>query len=130
MRSITRFAVVTAVGIGCLAPMGVASAADAVQRSGTCTGSSSITLRAAEAAGDAANLRLSVNSRLPRQVWNVQLFRQGNQIFAGQRTENAQGDFVVTRSAPEVNGVNDVYSARARNTATGEVCTARVVLPE
>src|SRR4051812_26672247 len=111
MRAISRAAVVTAVAIGCLGPMGVASAANAVQRNGTCTGPSAITLRAAEAAGDNANLRLSVNSQLPRQVWNVQLSRQGNQFFATQVRENAQGDFVVTRSAREVNGVNDAYSA-------------------
>src|SRR3954452_23215011 len=111
MRSISRLAVVTAVGIGCLVPMGAASAADAVQRSGTCTGASSITLRAAEGAGDTANLRLAVNSQLPRQTWTVRLFRQGNQFFTAQVSENTTGDFVVTRTAREVNGVNDAENA-------------------
>ena len=129
MRALTRLSVVALVGVGTLLPITSASAADAVTRSGACSASSTWTIRAAEAAGDFANVTLSVNSNRAGQTWNVQMFRQGARFFSGQRTTNAAGDFSLTRSAREVNGVNDVYTARARNTATGETCSARVVLP-
>jgi len=45
-------------------------------------------------------------------------------------TANAQGDFTITRNAREVNGVDDVCTARARNLRTGDVGSARVVLPD
>ena len=51
-------------------------------------------------------------------------------FFTTQRTTNSSGDFTVTHNAREANGVNDVYTARARNLSTGEICSARVVLPD
>ena len=59
----------------------------------------------------------------------VDVFRSGQrQRFTW--TVTVAGNFTVTRNAREVNGVNDVYTARARNLATGEICSARVVLPD
>jgi hypothetical protein len=130
MRSLTRLSVVALVSAGTLLPMTAASAADSVTRSGSCSATSSWTMRAAEAEGDVAALRLTVNSSRSGQTWNVTLSRQGNQFFSTQRTTNSQGDFTVTRNAREQNGVNDAYTARARNIRTGEVCSARVVLPD
>jgi hypothetical protein len=130
MRSLTRLSVVALLSAGALLPATAASAADSVTRSGACSANSTWTLRAAEAAGDQAALRLTINSPRAGQTWSVQLFRQGNQFFSAQRTTNAQGDFTVNRSAREVNGVDDVYTARAQNLRTGETCSARVVLPD
>jgi hypothetical protein len=130
MRSLTRLSVVALVGVGTLLPMTAASAADSVTRSGSCSATSSWTMRAAEAEGDVAALRLTVNSSAAGQAWTVTLSRQGSQFFSTQRTTNSQGDFTVTRNAREQNGVNDAYTARARNIRTGEVCSARVVLPD
>lgn len=130
MRSLTRLSVVALVGVGTLLPMTAASAADAVTRSGSCSATSTWTMRAAEADGDVAALRLTVNSTRAGQAWSVALSRQGTQFFTTQRTTDGQGDFVVTRNAREVNGVDDAYTARARNLRTGEVCSARVVLPD
>jgi hypothetical protein len=129
MRSLTRLPVVALVGIGALLPMTAASAADSVTRSGACSATSSWTMRAAEAAGDQASLRLAVNSTRAGQSWSVVLLRQGSQFFSTQRTTDANGDFVVSHAAREVNNVDDVYTARARNLRTGETCSARVVLP-
>ena len=64
------------------------------------------------------------------QTWSVQMARQGTQFFSGRRTTNAAGDFTINTSAREVKNVDDVYTARARNLSTGEVCSARVVLPD
>lgn len=130
MRSLTRLSVVALTGLATLLPMTAASATDAVTRSGSCSNNSNWSLRAAEAEGDNANLRFAVNSPRAGQTWNVRLERQGNQFAFIQVTTNAQGDFVVTRRAREVNGVNDAYTARARNLATGETCVGRVVLPD
>jgi hypothetical protein len=130
MRSLARLSVVALVGAATLLPMSAASAADAVTRSGACSATSTWSLRAAEAEGDVAALRLTVNSTRAGQTWSVALSRQGTQFFSTQRTTNAAGDFTVTRNAREANGVDDVYTARARNLRTGEVCSARVVLPD
>jgi hypothetical protein len=130
MRSLYRLSVVALVGVGTLLPMTASSAADSVTRSGACSATSTWTMRAAEAEGDVANLRLTVNSTQAGQNWSVAMSRQGTQFFSTQRTTNSQGDFTVDRSAREANGVNDVYTARARNLRTGETCSARVVLPD
>jgi hypothetical protein len=130
MRSLTRLSVAALVGAATLLPMSTASAADAVTRSGACSASSTWTMRAAEAQGDVAALRLTVNSTRAGDTWNARLLRPGTQFFATQRTTNAQGDFTVTHSAREANNVDDVYTAMARNLRSGETCSARVVLPD
>jgi hypothetical protein len=130
MLSLPRLSLVALVGLGVLIPATSASAADSVTRSGACSATSTWSLRAAEADGDVAALRLVVNSTRAGQAWSVTMARQGTQFFSTQRTTNAQGDFTINRSAREVNDVDDVYTARARNLRTGEVCSARVVLPD
>jgi hypothetical protein len=42
----------------------------------------------------------------------------------------ARVSVVATRSAREVNEVDDAYTARAQNFRTGEIRSARVVLPD
>jgi hypothetical protein len=128
MRTLTRMSVVGLTALDVLLPVTAASAADAVTRTGACTGSSTWSLRAAEAEGDVAALRLFVNSRRAGQTWNVALSRQGSVFLTTHRTTNSAGDFTVTRSAREANDVDDVYTARTLNLSTGEVCSARVVL--
>jgi hypothetical protein len=130
MRSLSRLSLVaTLVGAAVVLPMTPASAADSVTRSGACTATSTWTMRAAEAEGDVAALRLTVDSRRAGQTWSVTLSRQGTQFFSTQRTTDGAGNVVLTRNAREANGVDDAYTARARNLRTGEVCSARVVLP-
>jgi hypothetical protein len=129
-RSLTRLSVIALVVVGALLPVTTAQAADAVTRSGSCSTVSSWTMRAAEGQGDFANLRLTVNSPRAGQRWSVQFARQGVQFASTTVTTNAQGDFTLTRRAREVNNVDDAYTARARNLATGETCAARVVLPD
>jgi hypothetical protein len=130
MRSLTRLSVVALTAVGVLLPVTAASAADSVTRSGSCSGASSWSLRASEAEGDVAALRMVVNSPRAGQTWNVALSRQGSVFFTTRRTTNSAGDFTLTRNAREANGVNDAYTARARNLTTGEICSARVVLPD
>ena len=131
MRTITRLSVIALTGAATLLPMTAASAkgVDSVTRSGACSVGSTWTMRAAEAAGDTAAIRLTVNSATAGQTWSVQMSRQGTQFFSGRRTTNSAGDFTINTSAREVKNVDDVYTARARNLRTGEVCSARVVLP-
>jgi hypothetical protein len=128
--TLTRLSVAGVTALAVLLPATTASAADSVVRSGSCSGSSTWALRATEAEGDVAALRLFVNSTRAGQTWNVVLTRQGNQFFFTRRTTNGAGDFLVTRNAREANDVNDLYTARARNLTTNEVCSARVVLPD
>jgi hypothetical protein len=131
MRSLPRLSVVaTLIGAAVVLPITAASAADSVTRSGACSATSTWSMRAAEANGDVAALRLAVDSSRAGQAWSVALSRQGTQFFSTQRTTDAAGNLVVTRNAREANGVDDVYTARARNLRTGEVCSARVVLPD
>jgi hypothetical protein len=130
MRTLTRLTVVGLTALGVLLPVTTASAADSVVRSGACSGSSTWALRATEAEGDVAALRLFVNSSRSGQTWNVALSRQGSVFLVTQRTTNSAGDILFTRNAREANGVDDVYTARTRNLRTGEVCSARVVLPD
>ena len=131
MRSLSRLSVVAPlIGAAVVLPMTAASAADSVTRSGTCTAASTWTMRAAEADGDVAALRLTVDSSHAGQTWSVALSRQGTRFFSTQRTTDTAGDFTVSRNAREANGVDDVYTARAENLRTGEVCSARVVLPD
>jgi hypothetical protein len=130
MRTFTRLSVVGLTALGVLLPVTTASATDSVVRSGGCSGSSSWALRASEAEGDVAALRLFVNSSRAGQTWNVAFSRQGSVFATTQRTTNSSGNFIATRTAREVNDVNDAYTARARNLRTGEICSARVVLPD
>jgi len=130
MRTLTRLSVAGVTALAVLLPATSASAADSVVRSGACSGSSTWAMRASEAEGDVAALRLFVNSTRAGQTWNVSISRQGTQVFFTRRTTNASGDILVTRNAREANNVNDVYTARARNLTTNEVCSARVVLPD
>jgi hypothetical protein len=129
MRSLNRLSAVALVSVGSLLPMTAASAADSVTRSGSCSATSSWTMTAAEAQGDVAALRLTVNSSTAGQTWRVTLSRQGAQFFSTQVRANNQGDFTVTRNAREQNGVNDSYTARATS-PRGEVCSAQVALPD
>jgi hypothetical protein len=130
MRTLTRLSVAALVGAGVLIPMTGASAADAVTRSGACSGTTTWTLRAAEAAGDQAALRLTIDSTRAGQSWSVALSRQGTQFFSTRKTTDAHGNLTVSRSAPERKNVDDVYTGRATNLRTGETCSARVVLPD
>src|SRR3954454_4520909 len=87
MRTVTRLTVIALTGAATLLPMTAASAkgVDAVTRSGACGAGSTWTLRAAEAVGDNAAIRLTVNSSRAGQPWSVQMSRQGVQFFSGQR---------------------------------------------
>lgn len=114
----------------CLVTIGVAVPALAkdgdVERSGACSGRSDWKMKLSEENG-AIEVEYEVDQNKVGDVWRVRIRRDGNLVFSGtRRTGGPSGSFEVRIVRPNPPG-DDVFTARAVNTSTGEVCRGRAV---
>ena len=94
-----------------------------VRVAGACTGSSTSKLHLSHDNGR-IQVEFEVDQNLNGKTWNVRLKDNGTLFFTGQRTTHApDGSFEVRRLTNNLAGTDHV-TARAKNPASGEVCTA------
>jgi len=103
----------------------MAKGGDAVRDSGSCSGSSTWTLKAKPDSG-VLEVELEVDSNHAGQTWKVRLFDNGSRFFAGSRTTSGpSGSFTVHRRTADYAG-SDVIKARAVH--GDEVCRGSVTV--
>jgi hypothetical protein len=114
-----------AVVLGSAVPV-LARDGDVVAR-GSCTGSSVWKLKAGPRDGR-IEVEFEVDSNRVGQTWSVALRNDGTLFFTGTRVTLApSGSFTVRKTTADGAGP-DVISARARNAASGETCSASVTV--
>ncbi|RIJ77046.1 hypothetical protein D1871_08740 [Nakamurella silvestris] len=98
---------------------------DDVRTSGSCSAGSTWQLKAKPDDGR-IEVEFEVDSNRNGQTWAVALNDQGVRIFTGSRVTHApSGSFSLERRAANRSGT-DTFTAKARNTRTGEVCTGHI----
>jgi hypothetical protein len=107
------------------APAASAKGGDGTRVSGVCSGQSTAQLKI-----KSDNGRLEVEFEIDQNrdgvPWNVQLLRNGKQVFAGTRTTGApSGSFSLERKL--ASGTSHVIRARASR--NGENCTVKLTAP-
>ena len=106
-----------------LANSASASGGGAVRVNGSCTGSSTIKLKA-KARDAALETEFEVDSNRNGQTWNVRLDQNGTTVFSGSRTTGPpSGSFGVSRILTD-NAGTDRLVAVATNARSGERCRA------
>jgi hypothetical protein len=119
-------ALVLAVAIPALASA-PAEASDDVRRSGYCTGSASVKIKAEHDDGR-IELEAEVDSNRRGQTWRWGFRHNGYASFRGRAiTRGSSGSFEVERRAVNARGL-DWFKFRASHRASGQVCVVRVKL--
>jgi DUF4097 and DUF4098 domain-containing protein YvlB len=96
-----------------------------IQVAGTCSASSTSNLKAKHDNGQ-IEVEWQVDSNVVGQTWNVALADNGTIFFKGKRvTQAPSGSFTVRKFTANQPGV-DKITARAKNPATLELCTAKL----
>jgi hypothetical protein len=104
------------------APSALASGAADVQRSGSCSASSTWKLKLKAEDGGQIEVDYEVDQNKVGDVWNVRMTDNGNVFFKGHRTTQApSGSFEVRKLTNNLAGTDRIV-ARATNPATSEVC--------
>ena len=121
-------ALVLAVAIPALAAgPAQAQSGDEVRRTGSCTGSADVKIKAKHDDGR-IELEAEVDSNRIGQVWRWSIRHNGDLSFAGRaRTVAPSGSFEVERRALNAAGL-DSFKFRAKHRASGQVCVVRVKL--
>ena len=121
-RLLAAAGIMLAVGLVAAPSTTLAKAGD-VRVNGDCTGSSTSKLKLSPDNGR-IEVEWEVDSNHNGQTWNVRLRNDGVKFFSGQKVTKApSGSFTVHKRTSNGAGT-DTITARARNAATGEVCTA------
>jgi hypothetical protein len=98
----------------------MANDADVIRR-GSCSGSTDWKLKLSPEDGR-IEVEYEVDSNVSGQTWQVQIQKNGAQIFSGSRmTGGPSGSFELRVVTSNPAGT-DRFRARAMNAATGEVC--------
>ncbi len=98
-----------------------------VERSGSCSGSADWKLKAKPDDGR-IEVEGEVDSNVNGQVWAWKIKHDGNVSASGRSTTRApSGSFSVERRMVDTAG-SDVFTFRAENTRSGEVCRGTVTL--
>ena len=99
-----------------------------VRHAGTCTVRSTSKIKIKEEDGGRLEVEFEVDQNRNGQKWGVVLRRNGTVVVrTSARTRAPSGSFSVERLIGGTAG-SDTVTGVARNTASGETCTARVVL--
>jgi hypothetical protein len=99
-----------------------------VRHAGTCTLSSTSKIKVKEEDGGRLEVEFEVDQNRNGRKWGVVLRRDGAVVVrTSARTKAPSGSFSVERLIGDSAGA-DAVTGVARNAATGETCTARVVL--
>lgn len=125
----TRLVLAAVVLFGALGAVVPASAGggDGVEKAGNCNGASSSKLKI-KARDNKLEVEFEVDQNVNGAKWKVVLKHDGNRFFSGTRTtKGPSGSFSLERNVNDSPGT-DKISARARNVAGGEVCTAKASL--
>lgn len=117
-------AVAGAAALGLLAgPAAAANDADVI-REGSCSGASDWKLKLSPENGR-IEIEFEVDQNVVGDVWTVVIKDNGIRVFRGERTTVApSGEFEVRRLVTNLAG-SDFVVAKAVNTVTGEVSSAR-----
>jgi hypothetical protein len=115
----TVVALMVALSVFALAPH--ASAGTEVIREGSCSASSTWTLKVKPDNGR-IEVEFEVDSNVVGQTWRVRIFHNGTRIFHGRpTTQSPSGSFEVRVLANETAGT-DSFRGRASNPESGETC--------
>jgi hypothetical protein len=125
-RSLAAIAVTGAL-VATAAPAALAKDPE-VRRSGTCSQGAAWKLKAKSDNGR-LEVELEVDSNRVGQTWSVRIKDNGVLVHSGTaRTVAPSGSFEVERRVANRAGT-DTITAYARHAASGQTCSARVVLP-
>jgi hypothetical protein len=92
-----------------------------VVRSGSCSGSTDWKLKLSPEDGR-IEVEYEVDSNRVGQTWKVRIAKDGDRIFGGKRTTSGPSGSFEVRVVTSNTAGDDVFKARAKNPATGEVC--------
>jgi hypothetical protein len=107
---------------------GARAGARQVRHAGTCTVRSTSKIKVKEEDGGRLEVEFEVDQNRNGKKWGVVLKRNGAVVVrTSARTKAPSGSFSVERLIGDGAGA-DTVTGVARNTGTGETCTARVVL--
>jgi hypothetical protein len=98
-----------------------------VKTHGTCTASSSWTLKVQAATNAPLVVKFMVKGASAGQKWNIFMSDNGTGVFVGSRVTNSDGAFVVSHRVKNRLGV-DTITIGANTAATGETCGARAAI--
>jgi hypothetical protein len=124
MRKLTRAAVAGGLAAGLLfgAQPAMANEDDVIVE-GNCSGASDFKLKLSPENGR-IEVEFEVDQNVNGQEWRVVLRHNGTRFFRGVRvTQPPSGSFEVRRVENNLAG-DDVFTARARNLSSDEVCRA------
>ena len=120
-------ALVLAVAIPALSAAPAQASGDEVRRTGSCTGSANVKIKAKHDDGR-IELEAEVDSNRIGQVWRWSIRHNGDLAFVGRaRTVAPSGSFEVERRALNAAGI-DSFKFRAKHRPSGQVCVVRVNL--
>lgn len=106
------------------APAAFANDGDVIA-TGPCTAGSDWKLKASPEDGQ-IEIGFEVDQNQVGDTWRVIIRQNGERIFRGQRvTQAPSGSFEVERRVANTAG-DDVFTARAENLSTGEICRGKV----
>jgi hypothetical protein len=115
--------VVGLVGVGLAMPAASASAPRIVGSHGSCSATSTWTMKAKADSGK-IDVEFQVDSNRAGQTWMVNLLDNGVRVFHGTRlTDGPSGSFDVSKLIANRSGIDHLIGT-ARRPATGEVCRA------
>lgn len=128
-RTLAAGSLASALFAGALAAAPAASAKGIdVRTSGTCSIASTWKIKA-KAENSRIQVELEVDQNRVGKSWSVVMKDNGVQVYSGTSVTTApSGSFNVSRTIANRAGT-DTITATARNAATGELCSARVVYP-
>jgi predicted ATPase len=125
LRAIVATAVLGALLVGGSAMPALARDGDVIRR-GACTGATDWKLKLSEENGR-IEVEYEVDQNRVGDAWRVRIRHDGDLVFAGTRTtRGASGSFEVRIVQANRSG-DDVFTGRAVNLRTGEVCGGRAV---
>jgi hypothetical protein len=127
-RNVVSMAIVAALA-GTLMTVGAAPAVAKdgdVIRTGACSGRSDWKLKLSEEDGR-IEVEYEVDQNVVGDTWRVRIRHDGDLVFSGRRTTKGPSGSFEVRILQRNRAGDDVFTARAVNLRTGEVCGGRAV---
>jgi hypothetical protein len=99
-----------------------------VIRRGACSGPSDWKLKLSPEDGR-IEAEFEVDQNVNGQTWRVRIRHDGDLVFSGRRMTKAPSGSFEVRILQANRAGDDVFTARAVNASSGEVCAGRAVFP-
>lgn len=126
---IARSIVATFAGVAIFATLAAvpagAKAGDVIRR-GSCSGSTDWKLKLSPDNGR-IETEFEVDQNRNGRAWRVRIHHNGDLVFSKVRTTRAPSGSFTVRLLQNNRAGNDVFTARAVNPASGEICAGRAV---